>query len=358
MSNYGAPDGVDLSVGNYDPSLKFEDFDIYEGSVFETLSRVDEKHDLFVSKNLYNMADIDCNLAYCDTDSAYIEIELPFDKTEDIKRTVEYVRNLSFRLNGAYLKALDLYLGRVGNWDPEYNTMDFKSEVIAFRGFLAAKKHYGLGKIWDEGEFFDELKVKKTGGQLVKADITKCTKELLTEVYKILTITLEVTDIRKIYYYIFKTLKSKYTLKLVKAVKDMDYHYFSIPKKWSIKELKKEGHPVIGSRFYNRLFENRFGPGDSVLLLQVHHDVKKIREEFKKNPVKGNNMLPDNRLSEFNRIAIPPYWRNKEEADNFINRFNEIGLEPDLDSIIEFNISSKLEPYKALFPKDVIKGIE
>ena len=33
--------------------------------------------------------------------------------------------------------------------------MNFKSEVIAFKGFFGAKKFYGLGIIWKEGTFYD-----------------------------------------------------------------------------------------------------------------------------------------------------------------------------------------------------------
>ena len=104
-------------------------------------------------------------------------------------------------------KALELYFYRASNWHPEYNAMNFKSEVIAFKGFFGAKKFYGLGIIWKEGTFYDELDLKTTGGQIKKADITKVTKEMLSEIYILLCLKLEATDQKLMYNTIFKKIK-------------------------------------------------------------------------------------------------------------------------------------------------------
>ena len=115
--------------------------------------------------------------------SAYVLIKLPFSKTKDIQKTVIYCQAIAERLNKSYQKALELYFYRASNWHPDYNAMNFKSEVIAFKGFFGAKKFYGLGIIWKEGTFYEELDLKTTGGQIKKADITKVTKEMLSEIY-------------------------------------------------------------------------------------------------------------------------------------------------------------------------------
>jgi negative regulator of genetic competence, sporulation and motility len=84
-------------------------------------------------------------LLYADTDSAYLLYNLPFNKFQDIYQLVSYIQGLARELGKLYNESLNYY-GTFANLDPEYNTMDFKSEVVAYRGFLGGKKFYGLAK--------------------------------------------------------------------------------------------------------------------------------------------------------------------------------------------------------------------
>ena len=281
--------------------------------------------------------------------SAYVLIKLPFSKTKDIQQTVIYCQAIAERLNKSYQKALELYFYRASNWHPEFNAMNFKSEVIAFKGFFGAKKFYGLGIIWKEGTFYDELDLKTTGGQIKKADITRVTKEMLSEIYVLLCLKLEATDQKLMYNTIFKKIKNKYTLKLREAIAKMDLSYFVIPKKWSFGEKKVVPAQIVGAKFYNRIIKDTISIGDSVSVLPIKFNFKTVIEWLEKNPCSNDNMMTNEEFStKINYISLPVKI-SPDEFEFIQNRFKELSIIMNVDDIINFNIDMKLEPYKKLF---------
>ena len=281
--------------------------------------------------------------------SAYVLIKLPFSKTKDIQKTVIYCQAIAERLNKSYQKALELYFYRASNWHPEFNAMNFKSEVIAFKGFFGAKKFYGLGIIWKEGTFYDELDLKTTGGQIKKADITRVTKEMLSEIYVLLCLKLEATDQKLMYNTIFKKIKNKYTLKLREAIAKMDLSYFVIPKKWSFGEKKVVPAQIVGAKFYNRIIKDTISIGDSVSVLPIKFNFKTVIEWLEKNPCSNDNMMTNEEFStKINYISLPVKI-SPDEFEFIQNRFKELSIIMNVDDIINFNIDMKLEPYKKLF---------
>lgn len=281
--------------------------------------------------------------------SAYVLIKLPFSKTKDIQNTVIYCQAIAERLNKSYQKALELYFYRASNWHPEFNAMNFKSEVIAFKGFFGAKKFYGLGIIWKEGTFYDELDLKTTGGQIKKADITRVTKEMLSEIYILLCLKLEATDQKLMYNTIFKKIKNKYTLKLREAIAKMDLSYFVIPKKWSFGEKKVVPAQIVGAKFFNRIIKDTISIGDSVSVLPIKFNFKTVIEWLEKNPCSNDNMMTNEEFStKINYISLPVKI-SPDEFQFIQNRFKELSIIMNVDDIINFNIDMKLEPYKKLF---------
>ena len=281
--------------------------------------------------------------------SAYVLIKLPFSKTKDIQQTVIYCQAIAERLNKSYQKALELYFYRASNWHPEFNAMNFKSEVIAFKGFFGAKKFYGLGIIWKEGTFYDELDLKTTGGQIKKADITRVTKEMLSEIYILLCLKLEATDQKLMYNTIFKKIKNKYTLKLREAIAKMDLSYFVIPKKWSFGEKKVVPAQIVGAKFFNRIIKDTISIGDSVSVLPIKFNFKTVIEWLEKNPCSNDNMMTNEEFStKINYISLPVKI-SPDEFQFIQNRFKELSIIMNVDDIINFNIDMKLEPYKKLF---------
>ena len=345
---------TDISVGNYQSFLRGEDFDIFASDLSlevtdKLISSIPENHDLFVQEGFVNKTDKDAYQVYSDTDSAYVLIKLPFSKTKDIQQTVIYCQAIAERLNKSYQKALELYFYRASNWHPEFNAMNFKSEVIAFKGFFGAKKFYGLGIIWKEGTFYDELDLKTTGGQIKKADITRVTKEMLSEIYILLCLKLEATDQKLMYNTIFKKIKNKYTLKLREAIAKMDLLYFVIPKKWSFGEKKVVPAQIVGAKFFNRIIKDTISIGDSVSVLPIKFNFKTVIEWLEKNPCSNDNMMTNEEFStKINYISLPVKI-SPDEFQFIQNRFKELSIVMNVDDIINFNIDMKLEPYKKLF---------
>ena len=341
-------------VGQYEDKYKGELVqckDWTDDQVLRFLNEMPTEHDLFLPVGFIETIEKDPYQLYCDTDSDYLLILTTFDKNKDNVKTVDYCQKLTIRMNEAYMAALDLYFYKIANWHPDFNTMDFKSEVVAYKGFFATKKFYALGKIWDEGKFMSELSIKKTGGQLKKADATKVTKEMLEDVYNLLTKDQTITDLPTMYNKIFVEIKNKYIFKLKKAINEMDFEYFTIPKKWSFGEKKNIPPQITGAKLYNRIIKDTFTVGDAVLVLSIKFNLPLMKKEFEKMSNPNENMLQNTELtSKINVISLPPVSKLKEEEKTLIKqRFKELDIHLDYDTIMSFNIDMKLEPFKALF---------
>ena len=348
-----------LDVGLYDPTLKGELVKCRDWEYSQTLhflENIPVEHDLYLPVGFIETIEKDPYQLYCDTDSDYLLIKLTFDKNQDHRKTVDYCQKLTIRMNEAYIAALDLYFYKIAGWHPDFNTMDFKSEVVAFRGFFCTKKFYALGKVWDEGKFLGKLETKKTGGQLRKADVTKVTKEMLSEVYELLTVDQSITDVVTIYNKIFVEIKNKYIFKLKEAIKNLQFEYFTVPKKWSFGEKKSIPPQINGARLYNRIIKDTFSMGDAVLVLPIKYNMPRMKKEFELRQA-NENMLQNHELTvKIKDISLPPAKKMTEKDKEYIiSRFEELEIKPDFDEIMNFNIDMKLEPFKKLFSLEVTR---
>jgi len=311
-------------------------------------------NDLFTIQNKFiNTIGDDNRLKYADTDSAYISITLPFNKKEDNRKTVDYAQKITRKMNDVYLNALNYYVGNFGNMDTDYNTMDFKSEVVAYRGFFLKKKFYSLGIIWDEGEFFDKLKRKITGGQIAKADITHITENIITEIYDILVMNQDEVELRSMYKKIFVDLKNKSSIRLRNSIKSYNFKDFGIPKKWGLKKGKTITPQVVGAKLYNTIVTDIFRPGDSFLKIQIKVNLGKFKKYIKDKPnmnSDSNYFLCDKDVtSKMNIISIPTDLTSDEHSE-LKKIFEESGITLDYDTIMNFNIGLKMAPFELLFP--------
>lgn len=348
-----------LEVGLYDENLKGEKInckDWDENQVLNFIETMPKDHDLYLPVGFIETIEKDPYQLYCDTDSDYLLIKLTFNKNEDHRKTVDYCQKLTIRMNEAYIAALDLYFYKIANWHPDFNTMDFKSEVVAFRGFFCTKKFYALGKVWDEGKFLGKLETKKTGGQIRKADVTKVSKEMLSEIYELLTVDQSIDNIITIYNKIFIEIKNKYIFKLKEAILNLQFEYFTVPKKWSFGEKKSIPPQINGAKFYNRIIKDTFSMGDAVLVLPIKYNMPLMKKEFERLPA-NDNMLQNNELtSKIDVISLPPSKKmNEKDKELILNRFKELEIIPNYDEIMSFNIDMKLEPFKKLFDMETIR---
>jgi len=320
-------------------------------------------HDWYIPEGFIENTENDEYLLYADTDSAYLLYDLPFNKFENIIQLVEYIQGIAKELGKIYNESLEYYLcGNIG-LDPKYNTMDFKSEVIAHRGFFNTKKFYSLGVVWDEGTFFElEWYLKITGGQIKKSDITQLTKMLLTEVYNLIVLDKNVSDLVYMYRYIFVTLKNKYKLQIKQDIDNMDFYSFSVPKKWG--STKKTTPPfVTGAKLYNAIMSDTFRPGDSFMVVKIKINYYKLLDYFEER----NDIVDDDKFSlqlkevvtlgnKINVLSIPPLME-QEERDQLLNIMTELGIVLDYDDIILSNIDMKLETFDKLFDDSIRQAV-
>jgi DNA polymerase elongation subunit (family B) len=233
--------------------------------------------------------------------------------------------------------------------------MNFKSEVVAYRGFFRGKKYYALAKIWDEGNFLDKPKLKKTGGQLVKSDVTSISKDLITEIYETLVLEFELDDINKIYRKIFKELYNKYKIILKEAINNFDIDKFTIPKKWGVGNYKQIPTHVKGAMLYNLIFKNTIRPGDGIRAVQIKiNNFKKLINTYnqrKKERLIDEYTIPLEEINKkLNIISFPYDSTSKEEI---LKVLEEYGIVLDYDTILDFNIDKKIVQFQDLFSEDV-----
>jgi DNA polymerase elongation subunit (family B) len=313
----------------------------------------DNDHDWFLPEHFIEKTENDDYLLYADTDSAYLLYDLPFNKYDDIHQLVDYVQGIARELGTLYNGALEHYLCNFAGLNPEYNTMDFKSEVVAYKGFFNTKKFYSLAKAWDEGTFFEEKpKLKTTGGQIKKSDVTQLTKKLLTEVYKVIVTDINQTDIVEMYRIIFIELKNKYKLQIRDDIAKTHFASFSIPKKWG--NTEKSIPPfVTGAKLFNVIMEDTFRPSDSFIVVKIIPDIEKLLDYYTTIDV------PEDRFhlqrhevatlgNKINVLSLPPLM-SEEQKQKLLEQFKKLNIKLDYDEIVSFNIDLKLEPFEKLF---------
>ena len=292
---------------------------------------------------------------YSDTDSSYAKIPLPFSKFENPYKTVDFVQDIAHTINEEYLKVFNETIVKYGNVNPDYNFMDFKSEVVDYRGFFNAKKYYGLAKMWDEGSFFDPPKIKKTGGQIVKADSTHIIFDLLTDIYKVLLLDFSITNEIQLYQKIFIDLKTKYLERTENAVSNFEISEFGIPKKWGLRQLKTIPKQVEGALFYNYLFKDILRPGESIYQTQIIINPGKLLQYMDKNPSKGEYMIPSERVTQKLNVISFPVDLSEEDINHIKKKFQELDIRFDLGDILEFNVIKKLDQFQKIFSEKTKK---
>jgi len=325
----------------YHDDYTVEDLGICEEWVYDI--EVKNNHNFFANSILIH-------------NSAYLLYDLPFNKYEDIHQLVNYVQSIARELGEIYNNALEYYLCNFAGLNPEYNTMDFKSEVIAYKGFFNTKKFYSLAKCWDEGVFFEEKpKLKTTGGQIKKSDVTQITKKLLTEIYHILVTDINQNDIIKMYRMIFIGLKNKYKLQISEDIENMEFTSFSVPKKWGSTE-KSIPPFVTGAKLYNAIIGDTFRPSDAFIVVKVIIDVEKLLDFYIQNNVNDDKFtLQRTEVQELknkiNVISIPPILSD-EEKTKLLDVMKKLNIRLNLTEIIEYNIDLKIDPFEKLFDEE------
>jgi hypothetical protein len=299
------------------------------------------------------------NLLYADTDSSYNYFKTPFNKYKNIHTTVMYSQKVAKDCNIKYRNVFDTVLQERANINPNWNYMDFKSEVIATRGFFNTKKFYALAKLWMEGTYYENLEIKKTGGQILKADTSIVTLHFLQEIYDVLTIRVEFNTLEKIRYRIYEIIKKKYIEIITKNINDFNFKEFVIPKKWPINKTKTVPVHLQGAMFYNLIFDDQLRPGDSLLMVPVIINsslVFKKYQYYKRSPYQIPNELIKDKL---NIISFPSDLEfTEEKKQEIILKLQQLNIRIDFDRILNFNIDMKLAQFDKLFSTSSIGRLD
>ena len=281
--------------------------------------------------------------------STYNYFRIPFNKYKDINKTVLYSEKVAKDCNLKYRNVFDTLLKSRANIDPKWNKMNFKSEVIAVRAFFNTKKFYAMAKIWLEGTFYEDLEIKKTGGQILKADTSKVTLEMLNEIYSVINLELKYDTVEKIKHQIFSMIRKKYTDLLTRHVNDFNFKTFVIPKKWQSKKTKTVPVQVKGAQFFNLAFSDIIRPGDSILMVPVIINTNMVYrkyQNYKRNEYQIPNELINNKL---NIISFPSDYDFQAERENIFMKLQQLDIKIDFDRIINFNIEMKITQFDKLF---------
>lgn len=311
---------------------------------------------IHIPEDFIQKTEQDTRLAYSDTDSAYLIFDLPFNKFDDIRKLVDYIQNISKKIDNVYNEALNHYVGLFGGMNPTYNTMKFKSEVVAYQGFFNTKKFYALSKAWDEGTFFEKPKIKQTGGQIKKADVTKISEDLLTRVYETLVIPSETKDLTSLYKKIFVEIKNSVKMKLKKDIDDLNFTSFGVPKKWGFKATRATQW-VTGARLYNQICEDLFRPGDSMIMIPIRGQFNQLCDYVNNGLIQTNEyaLRPED-TKDLKTLSIPPTLSN-DQTQKLLNAIQQYSIQVNFDEVMSFNVDMKLEVFEKLFPPDIkLKG--
>jgi DNA polymerase elongation subunit (family B) len=310
-------------------------------------------------------------ILYSDTDSMFMQLldtsqlreffnissnELTKD---DIKRIDdEFIQNISVPLNQT-LKELWFkhILKRANVEDEQYNTLDFKTEMILnFILYGDKKKRYVYRILKEKKKIFDKPLIQIKGFELTRSDASKFVKDLQTAIINVFLENEEPKQLRAK----FKETAELYKQKLKTAVDRFDIDYIGIPKNWSAREYKKDPSYVLGAKFYNTFIQDRIRPGTKGLTIPVEFvpvKFKKYYEEFRKknlNKQFHTYQLDIHRpetlnliLEKVTNIFIPPEV-NKEKLKEF---FEQAGVKISLKTLMDSSYKTKLAPFEKLIVK-------
>ena len=308
--------------------------------------------DVNIEKGFIETIDFSKWSLYGDTDSSYSQLKVPFDKLEDMHKTVEFCLAVAEDINKKYREVFRETVEKFGNVNPKYNFMFFKSEIIAARAMYNTKKNYGMAKIYDEGKFFENLALKKAGGQILKSDSTKIVLELLTEIYEKILLDLSIQDEDTLYREIFGKIYKKYLNRINNAVESKAFEDFGIPKKWASTQYKQLPPQVIGAKLYNYLFKDILRPGESIYQVQIVLNPSKLLQYFDANPSKSKYQIQKEDINHKLKTISFPVDMTSHDIERVFDKFKDLDIKFDLKSIIEFNLDKKIDQFQKIFSEE------
>jgi len=308
------------------------------------------------------------NILYGDTDSLFIKLfdynflnELGLDLTneETVKKlSAEFIDPLAKDINEFLRENWQNLVLNVQNVSPEWNKLDFKSEIVMdFIALSSVKKRYFLNMIKDDKVIYREPKVKITGFDAVRSDVAPFSRDMQMDIIKsFIENRKDISKIPKV----FTVKKKEWNDRYEKAVKELDLKYIGIPSSWSKKNYKKEPSYVLGARLWNTFVKDELRPGKKsyrisikvVNRIKLEQKVKEIREKWRAENKQPNSFqlnIFDKKIVQFivekvTFIFVPPL----EDPKHVREKLNSLGIDFDFKTHKNKVFIEKLEIFEEI----------
>ena len=217
-------------------------------------------------------------LLYADTDSLYIcAQDDTVDKSdkEQWSTIIQKSGKIAKEINDEITAQLVGDLGSRAGLDPEYQSIFFKTELVALRMLqFNVKKTYAILYFYDEGKVLDHPAIKKTGGQIKKSSTPRISKKIFEEIYSTILYT-EMESIEELKNKIFGELYKKYVTQFKEYFEAWNFQEIGLPNKYGFgKNMVKW---IWGAQFYNTFFKDELRPGASMYCLYIKYNQNKLK---------------------------------------------------------------------------------
>lgn len=235
-----------------------------------------------------------------------LNIELKPEK-EVIDEIVEkYVAPLSSKINKTLQNYWnENYLNKM-NVPEDWNTIDFKTEIIMDKIlFTGVKKRYACRIYKEEKTYYIPPKIKITGLEIKRTDSAKLTREAML---KIIDIIFKYSGKQRLEE--TKKLVREIKQKFEEAKKNYDFELVGIPSSWSLTDYKSVPTYVYAAKIYNLLIQDICRPGTKGLRISCKYNIKKLIDVVSKYNNQNQYQITVKELNEIkdklNVFFIPP----------------------------------------------------
>ena len=307
-------------------------------------------YDLHVEDNNTFLAD---NFFVHNTDSLFIQV---FDKNEfkklgyELKADKEvideiekkFVKPISEKINTELTNYWNNNLLNKLNIDPEWNTIDFKTEIVMDKILLLGVKKRYVCRIYKEDKtYYIPPKLKFTGIEIKRSDSSRLTKYALQKIIDIIfTFEDKKERIQKT-----KELVLDIKKKFDDAKKNYDLELIGIPSSWGIKEYESIPTYVYGAMLYNTLIQDICRPGVKGYRIHIKLNlpkIKKIIQELKNKSKYQFDIKTFEKVSnKLDVIFIPPEFNREKIKQLEKDKIIQIDWDTQYNKIIR----EKLETY-------------
>lgn len=307
------------------------------------------------------------SLLYADTDSLYIcaQNRDPKAHGEDFEKlyitdkndkeqwsnVTEQAMIIAKEINDEIGNQLSNDLGKRAGLDPDFQSIFFKTELVALRMMqFDVKKTYAILYYYDEGKIVEHPVIKKTGGQISKSSTPRISREILSDIYNNMMYT-DVTSVDELKHKIFSELYQEYLKKFKSEFDVWNFKQIGLPYKYGFgKNMTKW---IWGALFFNTFFNDELRPGTSMYSLYILFDQNKLLNLLNKTDHNSMYKLQPNQIERKWDMISVPVELGEEFFETYKNQLKYLYLEIDLRLAWDHNkdvmVDKKFMQFKTFF---------